>query len=131
MIFRADEEPEIPTLMGLLRERWLDKGQMEKLRALESHRERAQVCSVAGQGVEPLAREQNWNRWNKSKIHHGTDWTLFCLVAHPRSHPRLDRRSANCQTSDRECSMRRCTVDKRYPLNLRSGMENLTKVLSI
>ena len=49
VIFRADEEPEIPTLMGLLRERWLDKvvsekGQMEKLRALESHRERAQVC---------------------------------------------------------------------------------------
>ena len=49
VIFRADEEPEIPTLMGLLRERWLDKvvsekGQMEKLRALEGHRERARVC---------------------------------------------------------------------------------------
>ena len=49
VIFRADEEPEIPTLVGLLLERWLDKvvsekGQMEKLRALEGHRERARVC---------------------------------------------------------------------------------------
>ena len=50
VILRAERGTEIPTLIGLLRERWLDKmvsetkGQMEKLRAFESHRERAQVC---------------------------------------------------------------------------------------
>ena len=52
--------------------------------------------------VEPFAQEHNWDCWYKSKIHDGTDWTLFCLV-------------------DNDCGAEVSSY-------LKSSLENLTKV---